>query len=90
MSKSVASARILRRHILAEIFGTLILLFPTASLVVPRGGFLLLRLILATPTLPGLRRIADVVSIDARMLALFAAFAYPVVSNESQAPSVPH
>ncbi|VVE79000.1 O-antigen ligase family protein [Pandoraea sputorum] len=38
MSKSAAPARIPRRHLFANIFGTLILLFPAVSLVVPRGG----------------------------------------------------
>ncbi len=38
MNKSNASAQIPRRHLLATIFGTLILLFPAAALVIPRGG----------------------------------------------------
>lgn len=38
MSKSSASAQAFSRHLVANIFGTLILLFPAASLVVPRGG----------------------------------------------------
>ena len=38
MSKSEASALIPGRHLFARIFGTLILLFPAAALVVPRGG----------------------------------------------------
>ncbi|MCE4061876.1 O-antigen ligase family protein [Pandoraea sputorum] len=38
MSKSAAPARIPRRHLFANIFGTLILLFPAVSLAVPRGG----------------------------------------------------
>jgi O-antigen ligase len=38
MSMSAAPARTFRRHLLAKLFGTLILLFPAVSLVVPRGG----------------------------------------------------
>lgn len=38
MSKSAAPAPNPRRHLFANIFGTLILLFPAVSLVVPRGG----------------------------------------------------
>ncbi|QHE93922.1 hypothetical protein PI93_007530 [Pandoraea fibrosis] len=38
MSKSKASAMIPSRHLFAKIFGILILLFPAAALVVPRGG----------------------------------------------------
>ncbi|VVD98936.1 O-antigen ligase family protein [Pandoraea anhela] len=38
MSKTAAPARPFRRHLVANIFGTLILLFPAVSLVVPRGG----------------------------------------------------
>lgn len=38
MSKFPAPVRCLNRHLIASIFGTLILLFPAAALVVPRGG----------------------------------------------------
>ncbi|VVE89361.1 O-antigen ligase family protein [Pandoraea bronchicola] len=47
MSKSDASALTPSRHPIATIFGTLLLLFPAAALVVPRGGNTVMFLALA-------------------------------------------
>ncbi|SUA91869.1 O-antigen ligase family protein [Pandoraea pulmonicola] len=47
MSKFPAPVRCASRHLLAKIFGILILLFPAAALVVPRGGNTVMFLIVA-------------------------------------------